>query len=790
MKCFVPSCKKRKIVELHKHIMRSHKQVYDSFRIVQKETTSPEITITCQEIRPDADFLPSSSDEEGVNLNSGGEEEGPSNSDSDFEEEFCHRVPSDKSCKEVVAEMFEHLIRCKESTGMNDHQFVSIGVTFFSAITTIIERHDRSNILYKISKAISSTWNLNKFIQENFSYTHPEKYIVSGNERYRIPLKSIIKRSLGNESIRQMLIEATKYVPSSDGSIACFRDTENFKSDYNVIMQCLQQKNCPFPPFVIFYDVYIDDFGLANPIGPSASNSTVLAVYVSLSDIPLKHKSKREDQSLITIIPRLDVSDSGLTSSLSHIKQEFMNLSEQGFIHNIQGTDYCVHVIINKICGDNSGIFEVLGLQKSWTSGHICRVCNATHRDIQIDPFAKSATLRTDEQVLKDTHTLLTEGKVCHGQHNVPVFIDMKFMTSTNQYPNDRLHVLILGVYTDFLEVLLHKLLRPMYIQYFNDRIKHLKFKNGSAILKVTSGGRNHLHLKGIASQVYEVFLNLPELLVSVIFDSKTSASRKRLEGDDMKEQKESEWREIITSNEYLTYLTLRKLDCYVNQPKYLKDHLTKMGLLVDEFFLRRSECSFIQTVTPKLHYLTHIVHDTTIHGPLINYDTLRYERRHSIAVQKIRSIKCARNYSKTLVEWDCRLSAIRGSNCSKTITLIGSKRHVSQEELTMIGRIDSPGIYKVRGVIWNGEEMRERQVCQVSDGFIQIKLVISATDGFFCFGKKYFIRSLNEYLHAYQVYVKSHNLVCIEVGNFPHLSSPLRLFEFNGNLFINKIIN
>ena len=186
---------------------------------------------------------------------------------------------------------------------------------------------------------------------------------------------------------------------------------------------------------------------------------------------------------------------------------------------------------------------------------------------------------------------------------------------------------------------------------------------------------------------------------------------------------------------------------------------------------------------------MTHLVHDIRTHGPLMNYDNLKYERRHSLFINKIRTIKNRCNLSKTLVEWDCRLAAIQVRS-RESMVLKGSKIPLTSTELQKIGMVKNDSVYKVKAVCINDEEIRQGEIRQVADGFIRVDMIVVGVDGCFAFGPKYTIHSFNETMHALRVNESKDSWIGSRIASFFHLNSTLRIFSFEGRMYINKILN
>ena len=766
--CFMKQCSRSGFTNIRQHMYEVHPVEGVSLTEKRRRNHSPEMTISSSSL----DIVSSHDPDMNVHEIMSVEEDGGNDDDYLDLDHDQDPITDSRHPDNIVTSLFSQIMEKKEDKLVNDVQFISLVTTLLRGVQKVMgleHGKDREYILEQLLEKVNSPWSIRTFIKAEFSLVEAESHYTSGSECCRIPIKAIITRKLMDQDIATTLLNANSYDPPSDGSISSFRDSSSFKQDCKSLFSKYQGRD---DVLIIFGELYADDFSLANPVGPFTGSSTVTGVYMNFLDIKKKDRSRREDQSLISIIPS---EDCGLNHAYSKIKKELISLESEGFRMVVLGKEYLVVFVMCKVCGDNKSIFELLGKVVCFRSGSICRVCTATHDEIQINPF--SGSIRDRYSWEQDVQSFMAGGNV-EGLREPPVFYGMNYFSCWNMYPQDRLHTLLLGVYPDFIELMLQDVITQSNLSQFNHSIAKLSFKNGNPEVRIISGGRNTRSLKGSGSQIYDIFLNLPEIFISFIFDSL----------DMVTEQQQEQWRRIRSSEKYQTYLTLRRFDCLIRQASFTRNDLVTIHLLVKSFFHQRNHLARNQAITPKLHYMTHWVHEIMTHGPVMNYDNLVYERRHSSFVRKINTIKCRKNLSRILVDWDCRVSAIRRERRDK-VRFLGSEKKLSADDLFRTGLKHSPSLFHVIGIRIDNCEFKVGQIRKWQDGFVQIKFIVSSAEKEFdIFCEKYEISSFNTDLHSYQVTLAGNGLICIKLSSLPRLNTSMRKFVFCRDLFINKV--
>lgn len=766
MVCLVSQCPRNgHFTDIKTHMFNSHPEVF-------RELKSHSNTVATISSSLDCNYSVSSHGEQVQQFADDSDDEGNIESEDLSNEDFQTDFDQETRCSSILKKSVGQLLQTKERFLINDVQFMKLVSAFLDVIKSVANHEEFDYIIENIGKVSRSTWNMNAFIKSNYPYSEPMPRILSGKLLYQVSIKSIIARKLQDSKFASIILEAQKHQRPVDGSISSFRDTQTFIEESQTLFYELADRR---NQLALFGELYVDGFQLANPIGPFKGCSSITGVYMNFPDVKRRHRMRRKDQCLVALIPTESIDDSGYTLAYHGIKEELKELETDGFTQQIMGNSYRIKFVVIKFCGDNKGIFELLGKVVCFTSGSICRTCTATYEGIQLDPY--SGVMRTKETWQEDIENLIA-GNLVEGMRAEPVFYGMKYFPICNQYPGDRLHNLLLGVYPDTIELIFKDFVTESNIDLINDTIRDLKLTNGSPEVKIVAGSRNGRTLKGSGSQNYDIFLNLPELMfkfVSRIHGCSSTAGRHKF------------WSDVAENPRYKLYMILRRLDCFIRQESFSSSDLNSITMLVRTFFQRRANCVGNQTVTSKIHYLVHITHEIKTHGPIMNYDNLAYERKHSTFIRKINTIKCRKSISKLLLDWDARLTAI--SDCTDDmIRTLGSKKRLKQSDRVDLSLVPDESIFHVQGVRIDNCEWKVGQIRKHGRSFILIKWIVNIEDEYCIFGELYDTLSLDDDFHAYKVKLSGDQLTRIMIKDMDSLNSPLRKFSIDQTLYINKI--
>lgn len=129
------------------------------------------------------------------------------------------------------------------------------------------------------------------------------------------------------------------------------------------------------------FELYVDDVELMPGNGKGKSRK-YLQVYTSCVDVPFHRRMHQNQIELLMMIDRKKVTtlniDDPLPALFSPLKQDLVELMNDGLQVEFKGQRFTVQVVITSILGDNLGIYELLGRSCSFNSNSfVCRYCHA-----------------------------------------------------------------------------------------------------------------------------------------------------------------------------------------------------------------------------------------------------------------------------------------------------------------------------------------------------------------------------------------------------------------------------
>ena len=117
--------------------------------------------------------------------------------------------------------------------------------------------------------------------------------------------------------------------------------------------------------------LYIDDFGITNPIGASKTKHKITAIYYSIVNLYPWTRNKDENMQLVLLTYSSDFNEYR-EEHLNHVVKEINSLEEEKL--SVSGKSFSVRVFA--LAGDNLGSNSVGGFISSFRLGvPCCRVC-------------------------------------------------------------------------------------------------------------------------------------------------------------------------------------------------------------------------------------------------------------------------------------------------------------------------------------------------------------------------------------------------------------------------------
>lgn len=232
-----------------------------------------------------------------------------------------------------------------------------------------------SSLIDAIKKFTNSESLQEKFIDKLGYFIKPEPMMLNEIEiGSRINLIQLSTLVLSNPSIlNEIEAEENLIGDAFDDSI------------FNSVLTCNSKRRQALL-FKLRVEFGVDDISIIK----RGKNRKYCMVYSIFANVPPEQRLKKKNVYLIAIVNReaLKKARGTINDILRPAFASLQSMSTDGINVHIRRKDSSTQTINIKavllaVCGDNLGIYEILGLKLSWSKGFICRYCLAAHNQIQ-----------------------------------------------------------------------------------------------------------------------------------------------------------------------------------------------------------------------------------------------------------------------------------------------------------------------------------------------------------------------------------------------------------------------
>ncbi len=340
------------------------------------------------------------------------------------------------------------------------------------------------------------TYSRNQTFTKMFNYTEPQKVALGMDENMKqklafyIPvaetLKSFLQSRLGRNTQSQQFGDP---------------DGQNLK--------CHQFFN--ENPESLKLILYRDSFEIVNPLGSAKKMHKVIAVYISLANLPIHLRSNTDNMFLVLLCVEGDLKRFGVAKIFSELLADLKSLETDGINvdgQTVKGGLYC-------IAGDNLGSHCIGWFTENFSrSKYFCRYCEITRSEFVADPNV-CGPLRTPETY--DAAVADLQAENIQGVRGIKVnsiFNALEsFYVSQPGLPPCLGHDLFEGVLSYDLTLYLKNIIKKKkWFTYslLNRRIKQLKYKGSEALTKPCAVNPDSAKLSGQAIQNRNLLRLLP----------------------------------------------------------------------------------------------------------------------------------------------------------------------------------------------------------------------------------------------------------------------------------------
>ena len=551
--------------------------------------------------------------------------------------------------REVLSEIFLFL---EESC----HEKVSIALQGLSE-SNLLDEDDQKSVEYFVKKmlriigtngALNSVRRRETHLDKMFNFLQPRRMVIgerNGRRRsefYYIPPEEILSRLLQDEGYRRYSVIHPEHMMRRVGVY----DSITSGNVWNSMSMALSG-----PTIVL--RLYIDAFGINNPLGSSADKDKIVGVYFTGVH---HHKvaAQRSSIQTLALYRSSDMAAFGIDKCLEVPVKDLKKLVENGLPPTLTGHPrYNVRVIC--VLGDNLGMNEIVGIVMNFSSvEHSCRRCMLSRTTLKTakkyeEIHFKNNERRTLESLRADYQQKVEEDAPhIHCVQNESVLMDFPHLDITVATPQCYSHDLLEGCVKKWMLLILKHFVDKNWISWDSLEVTMREFKyTGSdannrppAMKAKKMKVKNTRKVVGTFAEVATLVRLFPQLLFDHISDPQDAL-----------------WQ---------FYLKVKAFLQYVQMPSISESQVNELDELLIELMNQRMELTreptddggfrYVPPLTYKEHFLSHYKSDIENFGSLTGTATDSFEANHSpfkrIKERKRQSI----NVLKTLFENNERL--------------------------------------------------------------------------------------------------------------------------------------
>lgn len=482
---------------------------------------------------------------------------------------------------------------------------------------------EQINELLKVDSSMNTAYKREQIYTQCFDYITPQQIFLGIDENHDECFYHYVPII---ESISVLLNKMPGLL-----NIHCQRNVNINSQYYNDIFDGKSYRNNSFfaSEKRIEIILYIDSFGLTNPIGSAKNKHKIFAIYFTLGNLPRFIRLKIENIKLVLLCHESNIKKFTLATVLEHFIRDLKIVEDIGIIIKNNSAERILGSV-ERICGDNLGQHQVGGFNENFSkSEFFCRTCYITQNQ-----FAESHKIRAqsrnpenyNDEVKKLSENIKSSGGV---KFDSPFNKLSHFHVSQSGLPPCSAHDLFEGIVAVDLNLYIQSFVKRKWFSFYS---LNLKFKIIQKKLKLSITypimSVKCKKLPGHANQNFTLLVLLPLIVQSLPMSSDTINLNDRT------------WQQVVRLLEI----------CRISSShKVLFNDLTTLTVLIDEYLDERVALYPEKNLLRKHHFITHYPEHIREFGPLPGCSTLRFESKHQIFKNIIRTTRNFVNVTHTL---------------------------------------------------------------------------------------------------------------------------------------------
>ncbi|KAJ8667819.1 hypothetical protein QAD02_009482 [Eretmocerus hayati] len=480
-------------------------------------------------------------------------------------------------------------------------------------VQEIVEEVFMSDIFSQGHEVLRTNFRRKKYYKKHFDHVDPEKLDIDKSKKTSfayIPLLKTLKAVGKDKSVQFHFHKKRK--PSKSGVLRDFFDGDAFKKNEFFI-------NNPGALEIILYQ---DAFEIVNPIGSSKKKHKILAVYMTLGNLPEHLRSHTNTMKLVALCKEAEF-DHNIV--YNRIVSDLLKLETDG----VEISGKTVKGALVYIVGDNLGSHGLGGFFENFSlANYFCRFCLITRKEFQeMNGACKVNDWRTVSSY-KHALTLIGTKDDPMGLKFDSVFNKLKyFHVCAPGLPPCIGHDLFEGIVAYDLKMIIDYFVELEWfsIDELNQWIKDFPYSTEDVQDKPCPVSETKARLDGGACQIWN-FMRIFPLIIA----------------ERIKDPDDAVW---------LSFLTLTEVVEIVCAPMIHESYLPYLDSLICDYLSLRKKLFPTFNLRPKHHYMRHYAKLIFFFGPLIKVWTMRFESKHKFFKRSIRYSMNFINVLKSLSE-------------------------------------------------------------------------------------------------------------------------------------------
>ena len=534
------------------------------------------------------------------------------------------------TCNMIIQEVFNSysdgkaashvkIKKCLEDEGWGDER-----------IEELLQKISKDDPFKVARDALESEKSRLNFIKDKFEHIEPETIYLDkkqGESYQYVSLLKSMKVLLEDETFLKQ--KQTDPYFAEEGIYQDVRDGEFYKSNP------FFSSNPEAVPILLFQD----ELELANPLGSGKTKHKINATYLTTYEVQGALRSRIRSVQLVSLIRSKFWKTHGNLKSNQKLLDDLKHLEEVGVEVN-KPIKKVVKAGLIAFVGDNLGLHQLGEYNACFSSGHICRVCKATYREVckENKLYAGIEDGFNPETFTKSVYDNLADAADLNGGGGPDtcgikthcIFNSLQAFHSSRGLPPCLGHDFLEGLFSYDVQFLVDYIINKeklLSVQEFNANLSKCKLSERDARNRPNPFKHRAKNSKyeGSAGQL-RVLSRIMTVVLSPIIDQSEEAGKMII--------KLQEVAEIVTAPK----LTLDEIE--QNMTEIIESYLD----------MRISAISSLDmpNTRPKHHYLSHYPECFKNYGPLISVWAMRMESKHTYFKSVLRASKNFKNVSKT----------------------------------------------------------------------------------------------------------------------------------------------